>query len=68
MKPWLKLALATSVLSLTLALSSTPAAALPSVCDQRCSFPDTCYDPCIHPVTGRWTTCFSYLGGSCDPW
>jgi hypothetical protein len=68
MKPWLKLALATSVLSLTLALSSTPAAALPSRCDQRCFFPDTCYDECQHQVTLAWTTCFDYFGGSCDPW
>lgn len=68
MKPWLKLALATSLLSLTLALSSTPAAALPSRCDWRCNYPNTCYDECEHPVTLVWTTCINYLGGSCDPW
>ena len=66
MKPWLKLALATCVLTLTLALNAAPVAALPSRCDWRCNYPNTCYDSCEDPNTFVWTTCINYLGGSCD--
>jgi hypothetical protein len=64
MKPWLKLALATC--ALTLALTSTPAYALPGRCDWRCIHPGTCYDECQRPDNLEWTTCFEYNGGTCD--
>lgn len=64
MKTSLKLGLAAFVLAL--ALSSAPASALPSACSLRCFAPNTCYDECINE-SNVWTTCFNYLGGSCDP-
>lgn len=53
--------------ALALIIGSAPSAALPSACNQRCFYPNTCYDECEAAI-GQWTTCFDYFGGFCDPW
>jgi hypothetical protein len=64
MKPSMKLAFV--VLALVLALGSVPASAIPSACQYKCFYPDTCFTDCADGET--WTTCYAYFGGSCDPW
>jgi len=58
MKLWLKLALSTCIL--TVALSSTPASALPSRCDWYCEYPNTLHNPCQCPDSELWVTCYEY--------
>jgi hypothetical protein len=42
-----------------------PGLALPSACSLRCSYPGTCYDECVDDEN-VWTTCYAWMGGSCD--
>jgi hypothetical protein len=61
MKPSIKLAFV--IFALVLSLGSVPASALPSACELRCSYPNTCFDDCLDGET--WTTCYDYTDGSC---
>lgn len=65
MKPTVKLSLL--AFALALIINSAPSTAIPSACNQKCYYPDTCRQQCMTEY-GTWITCYQYFGGSCDPW
>lgn len=64
MKATTKLFFAALMLTLSFLGAPSPASALPGACHLRCSYPNTCYDPCMDGEIS--TTCYAWRDGSCS--
>lgn len=67
MKATIKLLCATLFLIASVLWVPQESWALPSRCDELCSYPKTCGSACLYPDSDVWMTCYEYFGGSCSP-